>query len=242
MNGYGCIAGYPDGTFKGNRALSRYEFAAGLNACLDRISELIAAATADLATKEDLAVLQKLQDEFAAELATIRGRVDALEARAAELEANQFSTTTKLKGEVLWTFADTFGGAATDGGDAASDDDDLTNTIFADRARLNLDTSFTGKDQLRVRMQGRNITQFRRGLTGTSMTRLGHDGDNGNDLEVDDLWYKFPIGKKFRAIIAANSTEGRDFFDVVTPPQKQQQRCPFPFWSLESSVASGGWR
>jgi hypothetical protein len=34
---YGCIAGYPDGTFRGNRALTRYEFAAGLNACLDQI-------------------------------------------------------------------------------------------------------------------------------------------------------------------------------------------------------------
>ncbi len=28
---YGCIAGYPSGTFRGNRALTRYEFAAGLN-------------------------------------------------------------------------------------------------------------------------------------------------------------------------------------------------------------------
>jgi hypothetical protein len=37
---YGCIAGYPDGTFKGNRPLSRYEFAAGLNACLDRINRI----------------------------------------------------------------------------------------------------------------------------------------------------------------------------------------------------------
>jgi len=37
---YGCIAGYPDGTFRGNRALTRYEFAAGLNACLDRVNEL----------------------------------------------------------------------------------------------------------------------------------------------------------------------------------------------------------
>ncbi|NES87212.1 MAG: S-layer homology domain-containing protein, partial [Moorea sp. SIO2B7] len=27
---YGCIAGYPNGTFRGNRALSRSEFAAGL--------------------------------------------------------------------------------------------------------------------------------------------------------------------------------------------------------------------
>ncbi len=41
---YGCIAGYPDGTYRGNRALTRYEFAAGLNACLDRVNELIATA------------------------------------------------------------------------------------------------------------------------------------------------------------------------------------------------------
>ncbi|MFO5528716.1 MAG: iron uptake porin, partial [Cuspidothrix sp.] len=44
---YGCIAGYPNGTFRGNRALSRYEFAAGLNACLDRVNELIATAASD---------------------------------------------------------------------------------------------------------------------------------------------------------------------------------------------------
>ncbi|HEY9895853.1 MAG TPA: iron uptake porin, partial [Candidatus Sericytochromatia bacterium] len=40
---YGCIVGYPDRTYRGNRALTRYEFAAGLNACMDRINELIAA-------------------------------------------------------------------------------------------------------------------------------------------------------------------------------------------------------
>ncbi|NEP46967.1 MAG: S-layer homology domain-containing protein, partial [Okeania sp. SIO2H7] len=54
---YGCIAGYPDGTYRGNRAMTRYEFAAGLNACLDRVTELIAASTADLVTREDLALL-----------------------------------------------------------------------------------------------------------------------------------------------------------------------------------------
>jgi len=60
--------------------LTRYEFAAGLNACLDRVNELIAAATSEVVTR-DLATLQRLQEEFAAELATLRGRVDALEAR-----------------------------------------------------------------------------------------------------------------------------------------------------------------
>jgi Carbohydrate-selective porin, OprB family/S-layer homology domain len=105
---YGCIAGYPNGTYRGNRALTRYEFAAGLNACLDRVNELIATATTDLIRKEDLATLQRLQEEFSAELATLRGRVDALEARTAELEANQFSTTTKLRGEVIFGIADVF--------------------------------------------------------------------------------------------------------------------------------------
>lgn len=70
---YGCIAGYPDGTYHGNRALTRYEFAAGLNACLDRVNELVALGTANLATKEDLATLQRLQEEFATELTTLRG-------------------------------------------------------------------------------------------------------------------------------------------------------------------------
>ncbi|WP_242036768.1 iron uptake porin [Leptolyngbya sp. FACHB-321] len=98
---YGCIVGYPDRTFRGNRALTRYEFSAGLNACMDRINELIAAGTADLVKKEDLLAVQKLQEEFAAELATVRGRVDAVEARTATLEKQQFSTTTKLNG-LVW--------------------------------------------------------------------------------------------------------------------------------------------
>jgi hypothetical protein len=91
---YGCIAGYPDGTYKGNRAMTRYEFAAGLNACLDRIQELLVTNVADYATKADLEVLKKLQDMFKTELAALRGRVDTLEGRISYLEKTQFSTTT----------------------------------------------------------------------------------------------------------------------------------------------------
>ncbi len=98
---YGCIAGYPNGTFRGSRAMTRYEFAAGLNACLDRVNELIATASADLVKKEDLATLVRLQESFAGELTTLRGRVDTLEAHTAELSANQFSTTTKLGGQII---------------------------------------------------------------------------------------------------------------------------------------------
>jgi Carbohydrate-selective porin, OprB family/S-layer homology domain len=97
---YGCIVGYPDKTFRGNRALTRYEFAAGLNACLDKIQELIAAATADFVKKEDLETVKKLQEGFAAELAVLRGRINTLDVRTATLEKQQFSTTTKLFGNV----------------------------------------------------------------------------------------------------------------------------------------------
>jgi hypothetical protein len=221
---YGCIAGYPNGTFRGNRALSRYEFAAGLNACLSRIEELIASAVEPLDLKEDLTTLQKLQDEFVAELATLRGQVDALEARTATLEAQQFSTTTKLSGEVLFALADVFGsdealrsgqGAGGVDGDANNDLDN-TNTVFASRVRLNFDTSFTGKDRLRVRLQAANFPNFN-AVTGTDETRLGFDTSTGNSIVIDDLYYRFDVGANTRIQVAATETEFNDLFNVFNP-------------------------
>ncbi|NJR21727.1 MAG: iron uptake porin [Richelia sp. CSU_2_1] len=185
---YGCIAGYPDGTYRGNRALTRYEFAAGVNACLDQVTKLIGSSTANFVTKEDLAILQRLQEEFAAELATLRGRVDALEARTAELEANQFSTTTKLRGEVVFLASDTFG-------DGVGLDDDKTSTTLGYRVRLNFDTSFTGKDLLRTRLQAVNIPNYGgSGATGTNMARLSIDGSSENAFTLDKVFYRFPLG------------------------------------------------
>ncbi|MBV6626371.1 MAG: iron uptake porin [Rivularia sp. (in: Bacteria)] len=208
---YGCIAGYPNGTYRGNRALTRYEFAAGLNACLDRVNELIATATADIISREDLATLQRLQEEFSAELATLRGRVDALEARTAELEANQFSTTAKLKGEVIFALSQAFGDQV-----AGNTQDIDSNTVFSDRVRLNIDSSFTGKDKLRVRLQARN-TQSNAGETGTNMTRLGFDGDNGNDFEIEELWYEFPLSDALKVHIDANAGEYNDNLNNFNP-------------------------
>lgn len=208
---YGCIAGYPDRTYRGNRALTRYEFAAGLNACLDRVNELIAAATADLVKKEDLAALQKLQEEFAAELATLRGRVDSLEARTTTLEKQQFSTTTKLRGEVIFSGASVFGDERAGGG-ALSD-----NPTFSYRARLNFESSFTGKDQLRVRLQGRNVVPLSGSATGTNMTRLSYDGDSGGQVGVDDLYYRFPLGDNTRVWLIANAYGSENIANPLNP-------------------------
>ncbi|MBW4550895.1 MAG: iron uptake porin [Aphanocapsa sp. GSE-SYN-MK-11-07L] len=151
---YGCIVGYPDSTFRGNRAATRYELAAALNACLDVISDRFA-------TKEDLEAVRKLMQEFAAELATLRGRVDGLEARTAELEAIQFSTTTKLSADVLMGFQ--YGQSA--GGFTAFDPDSGTfdrvsggklNPSVVSRVHLNLTTSFTGNDALETVLETGN--------------------------------------------------------------------------------------
>lgn len=204
---YGCIAGYPDGTYRGNRALTRYEFAAGLNSCLQQIERLLIGNGPDA---PDLETLRRLIQEFEAELATLGARVDNLEGRVAFLEDNQFSTTTQLRGEIIFALADTFG-------DRIGGDDD-TNVIFGDRVRLNFETSFTGRDRLRTRLQAANIASFNRGLTGTNMTRLSFDGDNGNDVEIDELWYRFPIGEKFLVEIDATGAEYQDtIINVVNP-------------------------
>jgi hypothetical protein len=199
---YGCIAGYPNGTYRGNRALTRYEFAAGLNACLDRVNELIATATADIVSRQDLEILQRLQSEFSAELATLRGRVDALEARTAEIEANQFSTTTKLVGEATFTLA------------GAEGDDVDTEIVFNNKIRLQLVTSFTGKDKLFTRLTAGNIGNTFATQIGTNEGRFAHDGPNGNDIILDRLHYVFPVGDKLKVTTMASLGAHHFYADV----------------------------
>jgi hypothetical protein len=210
---YGCIAGYPNGTFRGNRALTRYEFAAGLNACLDRVNELIATATADLVTKQDLATLQRLQEEFSAELATLRGRVDSLEARTAELEANQFSTTTKLQGEAIFAASNAFNGNTSR----------ANNTVFQDRVRLNLQSSFTGKDVLTTRLAAGNTQAFNiqdksggniNTAEGTQTYQVG--GNTGNSVRIDRLTYEAPLGPA-RVYLAAAGGQHSHYAAVNNP-------------------------
>ena len=218
---YGCVAGYPNGTFKGGQAMTRYEAAALLNACLDRISEV---------TDE----LKKLMAEFEKELAVLRGRVDGLEAKVGELEASQFSTTTKLQGDAVFVLgAPSFGGSqkspslASGSGDPAAPG--TTNSTryaknnrenwgaltFNYDVRLNLSTSFTGKDLLYTRLRAGNFSDS--AFNGNPFNLMALDraytANNSSSLKdvvaIDRLYYRFPIGKQFTALIGpkARNTE-----------------------------------
>lgn len=202
---YGCLVGYPDRTYRGNRSLSRYEFAAGLNACLNRVNELIAAGTADLVRQEDLSLLRKLQEEFAAELATLRGRVDALEARTSTLEKQQFSTTTKLVGEVIFAITDEFN-QPTD-----------NNAVFQDRVRLDFQTSFSGQDTLHTRIAAGNADVFTLeggGVEGLQTFNFGNT--NGNRVYIDWVGYFFPIGEKLQVYVPALAGLQYDYAPTVS--------------------------
>ncbi len=224
---YGCIAGYPDGTYRGNRAMTRYEFAAGLNACLDKVAELVTAGTSNLVKKEDLEKLQKLQEEFAAELATLRGRVDVLEARTANLESNQFSTTTKLNATVWFNLTSAF-----PTGDITAErsritpnsafapptrdannrptrvERDTPETTFSYYAFLTLNTSFTGKDSLVTQLVFGNGNSPANELVSAGFYNswgtpfLDQTGvPTANTVGIREMSYTFPVGDKVQVAI-----------------------------------------
>ncbi|MGG6237533.1 iron uptake porin [Nodosilinea sp. AN01ver1] len=198
VENYGCIQGYPDRTFRGQRSLTRYEFAAGLNSCLDVIATLIAQSGIN---PDDLATIRRLQEEFQAELATLRGRVDALEAETATLRAQQFSTTTKLRGQAdfnLVTPIDTVAGESS--------------TSFAGRARLNFDSSFTGNDRLRIRLQGGD------GNAIVPLGGLANAGGADYDITIDDFYYSFPVGNRLTVTAAARGLQGDDWVTSTIVP------------------------
>ena len=216
---YKVIAGYPDGTYWGNRAMTRYEFAAGINAVLEQVNELIRSGAGQV-SEDDLVTLQRLQEEFVAELATLQGRVDALEASTAELKANQFSTTTKLLGQVI--FAVNAGGFSSDrivaptGTEIANED---PNATIVYRASLDLNTSFSGTDLLKIRLDGLsgrggndNAAGFLEPNFGSTLEFTTRGTPNPN-FGVSRLYYTFTLFQDF-SLTLGPAIVTTDYMDI----------------------------
>ena len=151
LHRYSCITGFPDNTYRGNRSLTRYQFAAGLNSCLNQIERLVAEGSS--ISDRDLVSLQKLSRDFAAELKSLSGRVEQLEDRVATVENARFSTTTKLTGQVIMAAnAGGFEGDRIIAPRGAVVSEDNPEATFIYRAVLFFNASFQGTDQLQVRV------------------------------------------------------------------------------------------
>jgi Carbohydrate-selective porin, OprB family len=158
-------------------------------------------------SQQDLDRLKGLIYSFSAELQSVDTRLQAVDASVTKLKAQSFSTTTKLNGEVIIGFSGFNTGRA-----AGITPNGTTGNIFTDRVRLNFDSSFTGKDRLRTRLQSRNIPQFNTGVTGTNMTRLGVDGDEANGTSVSQLNYSFPLSDQTKFGV---DVVGSRFYDYL---------------------------
>ncbi len=208
VENYGCLQGYPDRTWRGDGSLTRFEFAAGLNACLAVMAGLTAQGTV---SPDDLATLTRLQQAFQTELMGLEARITPLESQTATLQAQQFSTTTRLRGQ-----ADFHLGLPFDPIAVFDDDNDpevVENSVsLAARARLNFDTSFTGDDRLRLRLQGRS---------GDFLTPFGGLADGGEgdyDAQLTDFYYQFPLGDRIDLTLSARGLQGSDWVTSTILP------------------------
>ncbi|MEO0986088.1 MAG: iron uptake porin [Cyanobacteria bacterium J06639_14] len=233
---YSCISGDVEGLYRGKQSLSRAEFAAGMNACLNRIREQLGENAAAPDAQADLAILQRLQTEFASELLALRNQISAFESRTEVLAAQQFSTTTKLRGEVLVGLSGAFGDEkAVSGLDPTDTADEMgNNVVFTDRLRLVLDTSFTGDDLLRIRLQAGSTPNLG-DATGTNMARLGFDGNTEDDVVINQFYYRFPVGQSAEVTVMASGTLF-DVADTVNPLLGFDSRGSISAFGLRSPI------
>jgi len=140
-------------------AITRYEAAALLNRCLESIAQL---------NSEE----RRLVDEFAPELALIKGRINGIENSVGEFEAGAFSSTTKMSGFAYFT------GGAVDGAT-----NDKTHLQYA--YGIDINTSFTGEDVLYTGIETGNSD----GVIGLDSSTTG----SSNALAVTSLFYTFPV-------------------------------------------------
>ncbi|MBE9020266.1 iron uptake porin [Chroococcidiopsidales cyanobacterium LEGE 13417] len=189
--------------FQGNDSVTRYEFATLLNTAIACLNQLNAAKNAELISQEDLFIIQRLQAEFATQLAALPKRVEALETEVSQLTAQQFSPTAKLTGEVIFAIS------GVNGDRKADNDEDIDESIiFSDRVWLNFDMSFNESDRLFVRLEAENTPSLDN-ATGTQMTRLGFYGDSDNVFDLNQLEYRFAVSKAAKLYITSDSTDVR---------------------------------
>ncbi len=169
---YGCVDNAYTQNLKSGQALTRYEAAALVNACLD----------GGIASADVSADAARLSNEFGTEMAILKGRVDGLEYKVQELSAGQFSPTTKMRGQITFNT-----------GYVDNDDSTSTNTKVHMQydAKYDLYSSFTGRDSLYTRIRtGNESGPFGSTTSGTHLSKA----NSNSSLTVDKIWYQFPIG------------------------------------------------
>ncbi|MGK7958329.1 MAG: iron uptake porin [Crocosphaera sp.] len=235
---YGCLRGYPDYMYRGDKLLSRYEFATGLNNCINTFEKLIENHV--FIVREDFEKLKRLSQEFELELMALGKRSDNLEERVSFLENHQFSTTSKLFTEVIWSIDEIFG-------ERVGSSRDESQMRMAYRIRFNQETSFTGKDTLRTRLEVNTLSSVVPS-SGTNMTRLSYDNNSGSpnfrdsQVQIPHLWYRTPLGSDVTLTVGTVGIGYIDLLPILIPPTifGESQGTPSLFGEYSPVYRRGG--
>ncbi len=198
---YGCINGFSNRTFRGEQTISRAEFTAGLNSCLNKIESLI--SNSDSLPQTDVDTVLRLKHQFQLDLAILKGKTDGSQARLQDLEATQFSTTSKLKGEAILGLGSLLAG------------DRENSTILGSRLRLNIETSFRGDDLLLTRLSSLKFPGFDQEI-GTFQGELAFAEAEQDDFQLEVLQYTFGVDDKVDFILGATGLEADDIADTIS--------------------------
>ena len=128
--------------------------------------------------------INKVSDD----IAILKGRIDGLEAQQNELEAGAFSETTSMDGKAI------FGIGAVDYSEASNTNSEAVQSWYT--YTMNLNTSFTGDDNLYIRIKTGNPSTWSASSNPgkTYGSYLVSGNSNGGTLKVDKIWYQFPVG------------------------------------------------
>ena len=118
--------------------------------------------------------------------------------RIESLESEAFSPTTKISGEENIVLGGIPNYRQSNGGSngAATLNYDL---------RFFLDTSFSGKDLLRIRLRSDNFNSLPFGSSNSNIFKLVKASDNNSGLRIDRAYYKFSLGEQWKLTIAAKA-------------------------------------
>ena len=126
-------------------------------------------------------------NEVSEDVATLKGRIDGLEVKQNEFEAGSFSDTTTLDGSAV------FSAAAVDGASKVNASaTDTLQTMYT--YTMNLNTSFTGDDNLYVRLRSGNSKVSTSFKEKTAFYHTDAYSGTADALAVDKIWYTTPIG------------------------------------------------
>lgn len=206
---YNCLVGYPDGTFRGDRPMTRYEFAAGLNACMEQLSRMIV-ADPNSVDGESLARLDRLIQAFGDELNTLNATVDDLEGRVTELEAHQFSTTTKLFGQTVIGMQGRNDYDYNYFLDRLSNDDTEINLIT--NTQLSLLTQFSPRSILLTGLNAGSGSTTPSNRIMQPYVGLGYEADTGNDVILSDLTYRHLVTDKLALVVGTAGVSAPNIF------------------------------